>query len=219
MLLTGERPQALRTYRTEPRDADRVAREAVAAARAVRDREVGCEGWAVHLSHDRLRVVTVEAWRDAAAFRAAGTLGDVAARRPDTVLYRRAGTGGADPTPVGDPGLGVTVIDVFPVRRPLVGPVSAFTLRNGAAFGRQPGCVGTTVLRGLSAGRIATYARWRTTGDFLAAFTAVQGTAVDSTAAVDAATARLSRGLLRTDYHVYDLVDGDAGDDDRGGRR
>ncbi len=58
-------------------------------------------------------------------------------------------------------------------------------------------------------GRIATYARWRTTGDFLAAFSAIRGTVVTSTDDVNRATAAMTHGLLRTDYHTYDLLDAD----------
>lgn len=207
MLLTPDRPQVFREYRVTSDQAEPVAKAVVASTRTLHERGVGCQEWAVHLSHDRLRVVTVEAWRDAAAYHRFGHDADLPHHTPDTALYEVAGTSGADPTPVGNPSIGVTVIDIFRVWRPLIRPVSAFNLRNGSAFTRRPGCVSTTVLRGRTAGRIATYARWRSTEDVLAAFTATQGAAVDSTDAVNAAIARTTRGLVRTDYHAYDLVD------------
>lgn len=175
MLLTKERPQAFREYRISPEEADEVGAEAVAAARTLHTSAIGCTGWAVHVSHDRLRVVTVESWRDEESYRRAGDLGHVAGRRPTHALYRHVNTDGVTPTPVGDPAAGVIVIDCFRVWRPLVRPVSAFNVRNGRAFNRSPGCVSITVLRSPAAGRIATYARWSRTEDFLAAFTATQG--------------------------------------------
>lgn len=211
MLLTADRPQVFREYRVHPRDADRVAKDAVEAARALRERGGGCEAWAVHLSHDRLRVVAIEAWRSSAAYLRAGLAGDlqpVAGVAQDAALYQRAGTTGVDPTPVADPSLGVVVIDVVRLWRPLVRPVSGVNLRNGRAFAQQPGCISTTVLRAQSAGRIATYARWRSTQEFLAAFSTTTGTPVDSTAAA----ARMTRGLVKTDYHAYDLLDADEGE-------
>lgn len=108
MLLTEERPHAFREYRVAGVAAATVAAGAVAAARGLRSRDVGCTGWAVHLSHER----------------------------------------------------------------------------------------------------IATYARWRTTEDFLAAFTATQ---VDGTDGVNQAVAAMTRGLLSTDHHTYELVDSDEG--------
>jgi hypothetical protein len=137
---------------------------------------------------------------------------DLAGRRPVSALYRRTATNGVDPTPVTDPTAGVILIDSFRVWRPLVRPVSAVTVRNGRAFQRAPGCFSTTVRRSTTSGRIATYARWRTTEDFLAAFTAVQGVAVDSTDDVNRAAAAMTRGPLRTDYHTYELVDADEGE-------
>lgn len=108
-------------------------------------------------------------------FRRAGAAGDLPTLQPDTALYAWAGTGGVEPTPVTDPAAGVITIDVFGVWKPLIGPVSWFNLRNGAAFDRQPGCHSPTVLRGLPSGRIATYTHWRTPEDFLSAFGAVSG--------------------------------------------
>ncbi len=136
MLLTEDRPQVIREYRTAPEEADRVGAEAVAAARALCASDVGCDGWAVHLSHDRLRVVTVEAWCDAASYGRHGQRGDLPRRRPASALYRHAATDVVDPTPVADPAAGVVVIDCFPVWRPASRPVTAFTVRNGCL---QPG--------------------------------------------------------------------------------
>ncbi|MGL5929239.1 MAG: antibiotic biosynthesis monooxygenase family protein [Dermatophilaceae bacterium] len=199
---------AFRQYDTDPSRAERLAARAAEAARH-QSASDGCLSWTVHLAHDRTRVVTVEAWRDLASFRDGALTGPqsvVDGVRPDVALYRHAGTGGVDPTPVGDPASGVTVIDVFRVWRPLIRPVSAFNLRNGEAFNRDPGCVSTSVLRGITAGRIATYARWRSTEDFLRVFSATQGHPVQSTDEVNATAARISRGLVRTDYHAYDVV-------------
>ncbi|MGL5850398.1 MAG: antibiotic biosynthesis monooxygenase [Phycicoccus sp.] len=206
---------AFRQYDVDQGGAEHLAALAVAAAhrQAAAD---GCLGWTVHLAHDRTRVVTVEAWRDRAAFQRGAVTGREAAVdgvRPDLALYRHAGTGGVDPTPVGDPASGVTVIDVFRVWRPLIRPVSAFNRRNGKAFDRDPACVSTSVLRGVTAGRIATYARWRSTEDFLRVFSATQGHPVQSTDEVNATAARISRGLIRTDYHAYDVVETDHTDE------
>ncbi|HSK58837.1 MAG TPA: antibiotic biosynthesis monooxygenase [Actinomycetospora sp.] len=212
MLLTEERPQAFREYRVDPEEAGAVGTAAVAAARTLHARAVGCTGWAVHVSHDRLRVVTVEAWRDAESYRRAGALGHPAGRRPTSALYRHVATDGVTPTPVGDPTAGVIVIDCFRVGRSLVRPVSAFNVRNGRAFNRSPGCVSTTVLRSTAAGRVATSARWTRTEDFLAAFAAARGTSVAGTEEINRATAALTRGLVRTDYHTYELLDVDEGD-------
>jgi hypothetical protein len=211
MLLTEERPQAFREYRVDPEEAGAVGTAAVAAARTLHASAVGCTGWAVHVSHDRLRVMTVESWWDAGSYRRAGTLGHVPGRRPTTALYRHVDTDGVTPTPVSDPSAGVIVIDCFRVWRSLVRPVSAFNVRNGRTFNRSPGCVSTTVLRSTAAGRIATYARWTRTEDFLAAFAAGRGTSVTGTDDINRATAALTRGLLRTDYHTYELLDVDEG--------
>jgi heme-degrading monooxygenase HmoA len=199
---------AFRQYDIDPARAEHLTTQVVTAARHQGEAD-GCLGWAVHLAHDRTRVVTIEAWRDLASFRHGALTTSravVDGVGPDIALYRHAGTGGADPTPVGDPASGVTVIDVFRVWRPLIRPVSAFNLRNGEAFNRSPGCVSTSVLRGVTAGRIATYARWRTTEDFLDAFSTSQGHPVRSTDEVNLTAARISRGLVRTDYHAYDIV-------------
>lgn len=211
MLFSRSSPHVFREYRVDPARADGDAAGAVDTARALVAAGVGCTAWAVHVSHDRLRVVTVEAWSDERAVRAHVHRGDLPGRRPTTGIYRRRATGGLDPTPVTDPDAGVIVIDCFRVPRPLVRPVSAFTVRNGRAFSASPGCVSTTVLRSTGSGRIATYARWRTADDFLAAFTATQGTAVSGTDDINDAAAAMTRGLLRTDYHTYSLLDADEG--------
>lgn len=211
MLLSRSSPQVFREYRVEPAESDGVAAAAVTAARALRSTGVGCTAFAVHLAHDRRRVVTVEAWADERAAREHGRRGDLADRRPTSAVYRHTATAGVAPTPVTDGSAGVIVIDCFRVWRPLVRPVSAFNARNGRSFDAAPGCVSTTVLRSTRTGRIATYARWRTTADFLAAFTATQGTAVSSTDEINDAAAAMTRGLLRTDYHTYELLDADEG--------
>lgn len=202
MLLDPSRPHAFREVRTDPARADAAAEAACDDIRSRVRRASGLAAWAVHLAHDRTRVVTVEAWHDAAGYRA-----DADARMPGAALYKRVGTGGIDPTPVTDPAAGVIVIDIFPVWRPLVRPVSKFNLRNGEAFNRQPGCVSTTVLRGITRGRIATYARWRTVTDFLTAFEATTGGRVAGTNDINAWAARKTFGLIRPDYHSYDLID------------
>ncbi|MGF1662860.1 MAG: antibiotic biosynthesis monooxygenase family protein [Kineosporiaceae bacterium] len=210
MLLAHARPHVVRQYETLPDAAPGVATAAVGHARDLQDRDVGCLAWAVHLSHDGRRVVTVETWKDEATFRRASrsAASDRSTPSPtDVQLYRWVGGDGVQPTPVTDPAAGVVVIDVFRVWRPLLRPVSAFNLRNGRDFGRQPGCVSTTVMRSVTAGRIATYARWRTVEDFLAAFSTLTGRPVASTDDVNEAAARMTRGFLRTDYHAHDLVD------------
>jgi heme-degrading monooxygenase HmoA len=201
MLLDRRRPHAVREVRTAPPDADACARRAVAAVEARARRATALEAYAVHLASDGTRVVTIEAWRDAEAFRA-----DPDARAPGTGLYRWAATGGREPTPVDDADAGAIVIDVFSVWRPLVRPVSMFNIRNGEAFNRHPGCISTTVLRGIGHGHIATYARWRSVADFAAAFAAATGWGVAGTDDVNRATARMTFGLIRTDYHGYTLV-------------
>ncbi|TFL16564.1 hypothetical protein [Jannaschia formosa] len=201
MLFDRHRPHAFRERRVEPAAAQAVAAAEEAAVLRRATRAPGLRAWAVHLAHDRMRVVTVEAWNSADAFRQ-----DPDAREPGVGLFAWVATGGRKPTPVDDPEAGVIVIDTFPVWRPLVRPVSLFNARNGEGFNRQPGCVSTTVMRGLGVGRIATYARWRTVADFTAAFTATTGHPVDSTDAINEAAARMTAGLIRTDYHAYDLV-------------
>jgi len=198
------RPHAFRQYDlTDPATTTQVAMAATTAAHDLHARDVGLQAWAVHRSLDGLRVVTVERWQDRACFQRSGTAGDLSHLRPDTALYGWAGTDGASPTPVGDPVHGVTTIDVFRIRRALIRPVSAFNLRNGRTFNQQPGCVSTTVLRGMGVGRIATYARWRTAEDFYTAFSILNGTEVSSTDDINTWAARRTRGLIRTDYHIY----------------
>jgi heme-degrading monooxygenase HmoA len=109
-------------------------------------------------------------------------------------------------TPVDDPGAGVIVIDTFAVWRPLLGPVSSFNIRNGEAFNRSPGCISTTVLRGVGVGSIATYARWRSVADFAAAFSTATGKPAQSADDVNRAAARMTFGFIRPDHHSYELV-------------
>jgi len=200
MLLDQVRPHAFREYRVAPEQAETAAQRQRDKVVARSRRAAALEAWAVHLAKDLTRVVVVEAWRDAESFRR-----DPDAREPGAALYAWAGTGGREPTPVEDAHAGVIVIDIFAVWRPLVRPVSAFNLRNGEAFNRQPGCISTTVLRGVGTGRIATYARWRTIDDFLAAFRAVTGKPVASADDINAAAVSMSFGIVRPDYHAYDL--------------
>ncbi|MGO9134686.1 MAG: hypothetical protein ACLP8A_11670 [Methylovirgula sp.] len=155
----------------------------------------------VHVAQDRTRVMIVEAWRDALAYRA-----DPDARAPGSALCAWVATGGAEPTPVDDLGAGVIVIDLFAVWRPLVGPISKFTVRNGEAFNREPGCISTTVLRGIGNGSIATYARWRSAEAFASAFAEITGRAARTPDDVNVAAAKMTLGLIRPDYHAYDLV-------------
>ena len=207
MLLAHAGPHAVRQYEVSPDAATAVVAHAVRQARDLQDHDIGCLSWAVHLSTDRRRVVTMETWQDESSFRPSGTPATPVGPQPDVQLYRWVGGDGVQPTPVTDPTAGVVVIDVFRVWRPLLRPVSAFNLRNGRDFARQPGSVSTSVLRSVTAGRIATYARWRTVEDFLAAFTTLTGRPVESTDDVNEAAARMTRGLLRTDYHAHDLVE------------
>jgi heme-degrading monooxygenase HmoA len=185
----------------EPATIDRQMEGARAALEARAARSSALEAFALHCAHDGTRIVTIEAWRDAAAFHR-----DHDAADPTAALYAWAATGGRNPTPVDDPGAGVIVIDTFAVWRPLLGPVSSFNIRNGEAFNRSPGCISTTVLRGVGVGSIATYARWRSVADFAAAFSTATGKPAQSADDVNRAAARMTFGFIRPDYHSYELV-------------
>lgn len=171
------------------------------AARTRADRHNGLEAFAVHLSHDKLRVMTVEAWRNTAAYRA-----EAEADEPEAAVFEWAATGGIDPSPVDDGDAGVIIIDLFQIWRPLLRPVSAFNIRNGEAFNREPGCLSTTVLRGIGTGAIATYARWSSPAAFAAAFSKITGRRAVDPDGVNRAAARMTFGLIRPDYHAYDLI-------------
>lgn len=201
MLFEHAQPHAFRELRVGSDQAAASTKVALAAVDRRAARSPGLQAWAVHRSAEGGRVVVVERWRDMQAF-----LADADAGAPGAALYAWAGTGGLSPTPVADPDAGVIVIDLFPVWRPLVRPVAAFNLRNGEAFNREPGCISTTVFRGLTVGGIATYARWRSTADFAAAFARITGKSATTTDDVNAAARRMTRGLIRPDYHAYHLV-------------
>lgn len=194
------RPHVFRERRVDPDRAVESARQAARDAEELSARHAALLGYAVHQAHDLTRVITVETWASEADARPHVSRGARAA------IHEWAGTGGIEPTPVADPSAGVIVIDIFPVWRPLLRPVSAFNLRNGEAFNQQPGCISTTVLRGLNTGSIATYARWRSVEDFLRAFEATTGGKVASTADINAWATRKTFGLIRPDYHSYELV-------------
>ncbi len=201
MLFDRHRPHAFREFRGDPSEIDAIAQ---AQQSALEERAARCdalESYALHLALDRTRVIAVEAWRDAEAYHR-----DLDAKNQGTGLYTWAGTGGREPTPVEDDSAGFIVIDIFPVWRPLVRPVSAFNLKNGETFNRQPGCISTTVLRGAGVGSIATYARWRTLEDFFAAFEVSTKKKVASTDDINEAAARMTFGFIRPDYHAYDLI-------------
>ncbi len=190
-----------------------VARRAADLARDRRSRHPHLLGWTVHLAVDGMRVVTTEIWGDADAAAAAlrTPKGTPEAGR-DARRYRYvASTGAAIDLGGGEGGPGVLIIDRIPVPRPLTRPIAAFTARNGRAFADSAGCLGTAVLRSRPGGRIATYARWQSEQHFLDAFSATQGTPVSSLAEIDATTARMTRGLIRTDYHRYELVAAETG--------
>jgi heme-degrading monooxygenase HmoA len=195
-------PHVFREYPIAPIDmAATVHRQKQAAENRV-SRTDALRAYAIHASHDQTRVIVVEAWRDSASYR-----NDLDATEPAARLYTWAGTGGVEPTPVDDPGAGIIVIDIFPLWRPLVYPVSLFNLKNGETFNRQPGCISTTVLRGCGVGSIATYARWRTLDDFYAAFEVSTKKAVSRTDDINAAAAKMTFGVVRPDYHSYELVE------------
>jgi heme-degrading monooxygenase HmoA len=202
MLFDRIRPHAFREYRVVPREADKAAKEQANRARERASRSPNCQAWAVHVAKDATRVMAVEAWRDRDAFRV-----DADANEPSAVLYSWAATGGREPTPVEDPAAGVIVIDVFSVWKPLVRPVSAFNIKNGQSFNKHPGCVSTTVLRGLDVGSIATYARWRSEADFFDAFEIAAKVKVKSTQDINDFAVKKTFGLLRPDYHTYDLFE------------
>ncbi|MGL5811652.1 MAG: hypothetical protein ACRCYQ_17055 [Nocardioides sp.] len=212
MQTTG-RSWVIHEYRTSPDQADAVADQAISVASETSTEARGCTGWAVHGAHDGRRVVVFESWSAERAYRAVERRATIAGRAVTSDVYRRVGpaTHSLLPTvsPETDPA--VVVIDCFEVWRPLAWPVSAFTRRNGRAFDRSLGCLGTSVLRGTSSGRIATHARWRRLEDFCTAFTTVQGTAVSSTDDINRVAATMTRGLLRPDYHAYDVVGSEVG--------
>jgi hypothetical protein len=195
------RPHAFRVFRVSPERAQSEVQAQQQAATERSARATGLQGWAVHLARNRTCVIVVEAWRDTAAYRA-----DPDARLPGSHLYQWVGTGGREPTPVNDGSAGLIVIDVFPTWRALSLPVSLFNVKNGEAFNRHPGCISTTVLRGVGAGSIATYARWRSEADFFDAFEDAVGAHVSSTDEVNAAASRKTFGLIRPDYNVHELV-------------
>lgn len=201
MLFDKHRPHVFREQRIAPSEARVVAKKAQAQAERMLTHHVACEAFAVHVAKDNLRVMTVEAWRDLASLREVDSL-----RAQGTAVYSWLATGGVDPTPVTDPDAGVIVIDVFKVWRPLVRPVSAFNARNGEAFNDHPGCVSTTVLRGIGSGSIATYARWRRVEDFLDAFSTQTKRKVRRIDDINTAAASMTWGFIRPDYHAYDLV-------------
>jgi len=199
MLMDRRTLKIFREYRVEPSQALSTANEQRDRAHERSSRSAKLKGWAVHLAHDRTRIVVAEAWQETLNTRSEGELDEHA------VLYEWAGTGGVEPTPVDDDSAGLIVIDIFAVWSALIGPVSAFNLKNGKAFNSHPGCVSTTVLRGRTRGRIATYARWRSIKDFLDAFQASAGGAVRSLEDINTFAARKTFGLIRPDYHSYDL--------------
>lgn len=201
MLFDRTRPHAFREWRVSPALAQEAAQRALARVERRVARGGGIQAYAVHLAHDRTRVITVEAWAAEADFRR-----DPDADDTGTGLYRWKATGGAEPTPVDGAGAGVIIIDLFRVWRPVAGPVLAFNIRNGEAFNREPGCLSTTVLRGIGAGAIATYARWRSVEDFAAAFSKLSGRQAADADGVNRQAARMTFGLIRPDYHSYDLV-------------
>jgi heme-degrading monooxygenase HmoA len=201
MLFDRRRPHVFREFRVTSSTINITAKTQLAAIERRFARHSGMEEWALHASKNGLRVIIVEAWRNAADF-----WSDPDSKEPGTALFDWIGTGGQEPTPVTAPNAGVIVIDMFNVWRPLVRPVSAFNLKNGDAFNREPGCISTTVLRGNGVGRIATYARWRSEADFFAAFTKQTGKPVASTDDINAAAARMTFGFIRPDYHSYDLI-------------
>jgi heme-degrading monooxygenase HmoA len=207
MLFDRTRPHAFREYRVAPSDAHQTATEQVNRARVRAARSQDCQAWAVHVAKDATRVIVVEAWRDIRAFQ-----DDADAHETGCALYKWAATGGREPTPVQDTTAGVIVIDIFPVWRPLLRPVSAFNIKNGESFNKHPGCISTTVLRGVTAGSIATYARWRSEADFFDAFEMATKAKVSSTQDINDFAIKKTFGLLKPDYHIYDLVEfqGDA---------
>lgn len=201
MLFDRNRPHAFRVLATNPA---RVGETVAATERTLKARADRCDAlqaYALHRAHDDMRIVAVEAWRDEAAYRAHPDAQDKHA-----MLYTWAATGGREPTPVDDAGAGVIVIDTFQVWRPLLGPVSRFNIRNGEAFNRAPGCISTTVLRGLGVGSIATYARWRSVEDFAAAFSQSTGKLARTTDDINRTAARMTLGLIHPDYHSYELI-------------
>jgi hypothetical protein len=201
MLFNRQSPHVFREYALSSQDMAATLRKQQESAKKRAGRTDALQAYAIHAAHDKSRVIVVEAWRDVASFRS-----DPDASEPTARLYSWAGTGGVEPTPVEDANAGVIVIDIFSLWRPLVYPVSWFNLKNGETFNRQPGCISTTVLRGSGVGSIATYARWRTLEDFFAAFEVSTKKPVASTDDINAAAAKMTFGVVRPDYHAYDLI-------------
>lgn len=215
MTVTTNQPLVMDERRLSPSSGDHPERAAERATDLVRDRRLrnpGLLGWTVHLAVDRLRILTTEIWADGNAAATTLAAADRSGVGRDARLYRHVASTGApiepsnaDLTAAGHD-TGVLIVDRIPVPHLLTRPVAAFTARNGRAFAQQPGCLGTTVWRSTPGGRVATYARWQSEQHFLNAFTATQGTRVSSLAEIDATAARITRGLIRTDYRRYDLV-------------
>ena len=205
MLLNRKRLHIFHQYDVSPANADEVAALAGDSTLATR---MGCEDWAVHRSRDGKRVVRVEAWSGdwRAAMISEPDHAAAMATRTERHAYRWKATGGVVPTPVDDLAAGVIVIDIVPVPRLVLTPVTAFTISNGKKFNREPGCISTTVLKGVGVGRIATYARWRTEKDFANAFQATTGKPACNADDINAAAAKMTFGVIRPDYHIYDLV-------------
>lgn len=201
MFLDKRRPHAFRERHIVPHEMDKAVEDAIAAAERRMSRHSGLENYAVHAAQDRTRIVTVERWASIDAYRY-----DRDAAMPGSQLYDWGATGGIVPTPLADKYAGVIIIDIFRIWRPLLHPVSAFTIRNGRAFNQEPGCISTTVFRGITAGAIATYARWESPHAFAAAFSKLTGRHAVDPDSVNHAARRMTMGLIRPDYHVYDLV-------------
>ncbi|MGL4339665.1 MAG: putative quinol monooxygenase, partial [Rhodoglobus sp.] len=178
MMQNPDHSWVIHEYRTSPDHAATVADQAMSVAHETSTEAHGCTGWAVHVADDRQRVVVFESWSDERAYRAVERRATIAGRAVTSDVYRRVGPATHSLLPTASPETdpAVVVIDCFQVWRPLAWPVSAFTRRKGRAFDRSPGCLGTSVLRSTSSGRIATHARWCRLEDFFTAFTTVQGT-------------------------------------------
>ncbi len=163
---------------------------------------------ALYAARDKTRLISIQGWSTEAAAK------EQVASSIQTVhdstyhsqgIYKVAHVGGSKPQALGTQAAGTVILDMFSIWWPLVWPVSKFNIRNGRQFNDHPGCVCTVVLTGR--GRISTYAVWRTTEDFLDAFHRATGHAVKSTQDINDYAAKLTRGLMRPDYHVYDLVE------------
>lgn len=192
--------------------------EAVIEAANLSAKQSGCTGVAVHRSLDGVRVLSFSQWETEAHIKNA--LQNVQIRKQheqsrriagksETGLYTVIHTDNPEiqgGTAISTEYKGAVVIDVLAFPRLLRVVVEWFTLSNGRQFALQPGHRSASVMRGREGGRIATYARWESESAFFDAFGKVAGTSVTSMKELNDAASRKTFGLIRPDYHAYEVV-------------